>query len=196
MLDALRPEDEGDYFTLHLPKGEGGGSVSINSVGGMSFTSSGDIVMTGRGGLISTGGGDADMMVNGQRIQFRGGRTYVNGVATDGGNAGPVTDPPSPVAFRAVLPVGSALVADTYNGNVTSHSVGKVRIKTYIGDIEATGLSRDSETQSYNGDITVGSDRQAKPTVSATTYNGDIRLLDEDMRARPQTRNGRVRYPN
>lgn len=199
MLDNVRPNDEGDYFTLHLPKTETGGAVTqINSFGGSSIVSSGDVVMTGRGGssFISTGGGDADMMVNGQRIQVRGGRTYVNGKPVDGGDTGPVTDPPMPVAFRAFLPPGSKLIADTYNGDVTSRGVGRVRVKTYNGDVEATGLSADSEVQSYNGDVTVGSDRQSRPTVHATTYNGDVRLLDEDMRARPRTRNGRVRYPN
>lgn len=197
MLDALKPADEGDYFTLHLPKDAGGGSVQINSFGGSIVQSSGNVVMSsGRGGsFISTGGGDTDMMVNGQRIQVRGGRTYVNGVPVDGGAAGPVTDPPRPVHIRAFLPPGSKLVADTYNGNVNAKDVARVRIKTYNGDASATGLAADSEVQSYNGDVTVGSDGTGRPTVHATTYNGDVRLLDEDMRARPQTRNGRVRYP-
>jgi hypothetical protein len=197
MLDNLRPNDEGDYFTVHLPKSaDGGGSVQINSGGGVFVGGSNFSSINVGGGVVMTGGGNADMYVNGQRIQVRGGRTYVNGVAVDGGASGTVTDPPSPVAFRAFLPPGSSLIADTYNGDVTSRGVGRVRVKTYNGDVEATGLSEDSHAESYNGDVTVGSDRQSRPTVHATTYNGDVRLLDEDMRARPQTRNGRVRYPS
>jgi hypothetical protein len=199
MLDKLRPQDEGDYFTLHLPKSAGGG-VQINNFGGRSVISTGgSVTMTsGRGGsFISTGGGDTDMVVNGQRIQVRGGRTFVNGVPVNGGvAAGTVSEGPAPVHIRAVLPPGSKLIADTYNGNVTSTGVTRVRIKTYNGDATATGLADDSEVQSYNGEVTVGSTGGGRPTVHATTYNGDVRLLDEDMRARPQTRNGRVRYPS
>lgn len=197
MLDKLRPQDEGDYFTLHLPKSAGGGVQITNFGGGSVISTGGSVTMTsGRGGsFISTGGGDTDMVVNGQRIQVRGGRTFVNGVSVDPA-AGPVTEGPAPVHIRAVLPPGSKLIADTYNGNVSSVGVARVRIKTYNGDASATGLADDSEVQSYNGDVTVGSAGTGRPTVHATTYNGDVRLLDEYMRARPQTRNGRVRYPS
>ncbi|MFI5895651.1 hypothetical protein ACIA5D_36705 [Actinoplanes sp. NPDC051513] len=195
MLENLSADDEGDYYTLHLPKNETAGSVIVGSgnvvVGGSNFSS----ISVG-GGMVMTGGGDADMYVNCQRIQVRGGRTYVNGVAVDGGQGGDVTDPPMPVHIRAFLPPGSSLIANTYNGDVASRDVASVRAKSYNGDVTATGLASDSEAESYNGDVTVGSAGLGRPTVHASTYNGDVRLLDENMRARPQTRNGRVRYPN
>jgi hypothetical protein len=193
VLNSLRPRESGDLFELHLPKGaDSGGSVQVNSFGGSSFSS-----VTVGGGMVMTGGGNADMMVNGQRIQVRGGRTYVNGVEV-GTNAGSgsAQDPPMPIRFRAELPPGSTLMADTYNGDVISTGVGRVHIKTYNGDVRATGVDADSGVESYNGDLTVGSTGQGRPTVSATTYNGDVRLLDEDMRVRPRTRNGNVIYPN
>jgi hypothetical protein len=211
MIDALRPRDTGDFYELRLPKngpGMGGnsitisdGDVQVNSFGGVFASNVTGMVMTGRSGFVSTGGGDVDMHVGGKHIQVRGGQTFINGrLATTEGeeNLAPsdIKDGPAPVHFRVELPPGSTLVGETYNGNITSTDVGKVQAETYNGDVRATGLAGDSQLRTYNGNITVGSDRVSRPTVTVKTYNGDITLLDEDMRVRPQTRNGNVRYPN
>jgi hypothetical protein len=147
------------------------------------------------GNNVFTGGGDTDMMVNGQRIQVRNGKTYVNGEPVGGGTAQPVGDPPATIHLRAVLPPGSTVRAKSYNGHITTTDVGHVQLKSYNGSIRATGLTEDSKVKTYNGDVTVGAVTGYRPEVKAETYNGDIRVLDDDIRVRPKTYNGDVRYP-
>jgi len=209
-IDALRLDESGGTVTLHLPESASGGMQinnfsggSFSSVqiggrgGGMITTSGGGVVMTGGGGVVMTGGGDADMMVNGQQIKVRGGRTWVNGVeVTQGGGSGEApSDPPMPIHFRVLVPVGSGAIARTYNTNIKVADAAWVQLKTYNGDIRAVGISDESKLKTYNGTITVGAADGAKPTVRAETYNGDIKVLDDNVRLRPKTYNGDVKYP-
>lgn len=181
-IDAL-PDVRGNNLRVHLPKGTGGGGVTIVSGGG--FTSS----------MISVGG-SADMMVNGQRIQVRNGRTYVNGQEVGAGSSGASGgDPALPIHFRAVVPYGSRAEAETYNGDITALDVAAVRLKTYNGNVKATGLAAESKVKTYSGNIAVGAASGLRPEVRAETYNGDITALDDDIRLRPKTYNGDVRYP-
>lgn len=181
-IDAL-PDVRGNHLRVHLPKTAGGsGGVTIVSGG---YSSS----------MISVGG-NADMYVNGQHVQVRGGRTYVNGqdvTAAGAGSAG--GDPAMPIHFRAVVPYGSSAQAETYNGNIVTTDVATVQLKTYNGDVRATGLAGESKVKTYNGNVSVGAAADTRPEVRAETYNGDITALDDDVRLRPKTYNGDVRYP-
>jgi hypothetical protein len=196
-IDAL-PNVRGNELQVHLPKGAGGGGSVVVS-GGSVVIGGGSVSFSGRGftSMMSGVSGDSDMVVNGQRIQVRGGRTWVNGVeVTDqGGKAGPAGDPPMPIHFRAVVPYGSTTKAETYNGDIATTDVGEVHLKSYNGDVKATGLAATSKIKTYNGNVTVGAASGLRPEVRAETYNGDIRALDDDIRLRPKTYNGDVRYP-
>lgn len=198
-IDKLALREAGGSVELHLPESAGGGMMMVSSFGsGYSSVQIGSVGrgMTVVGGTVYTGGGDGDVVVNGQRIQVRGGKTYVNGVLVDGADDGaPIGDPPATIHLRATLPPGSTLRAKSYNGNVRSDGVGRVNLKTYNGNVRATGLTEDSKVKSYNGTVTVGSDGEARPAVMAETYNGDIQVLDDNVRVRPKTYNGDVRYP-
>jgi hypothetical protein len=198
-IDAL-PGVRGNDLRVHLPKGAGGsGSGSVIVSGGSVVIGSGNVTYSGRGftSVMSGGGGDSDMVVNGNRIVTRGGRTWVNGVeiTEQGQVAGPAGDPPMPIHFRAVVPYGSTAKAETYNGDIATADVGQVHLKSYSGDIRATGLAAESKIKTYKGDVTVGAASGQRPAVNAETYNGDIRALDDDIRLRPKTYNGDVRYP-
>jgi hypothetical protein len=199
-IDKLRLTETGRTVQLRLPE-EAGGGVQVNSFGGGSYSSvsigrgNRGIVIGGSGGVIMTGG-NADMNVNGQRIQVRGGRTYVNGVLVNG--AGPGLDPGEParpIHIRATVPAGSTGRAKTYNGSIATVDLPAVRLTSYNGNVQATGVTTDSRLKSYNGSLTVGARSGARPAVQAETYNGDIRALDDDVRLRPKTYNGQVRYP-
>jgi hypothetical protein len=192
LIDKLRLTEHSGTVQLHLPA-EAGGAVQINSFGRVQVNSgsgtfiAGNVVMTGR---------SADVTVNGQRIQVRGGQTYVNGVLVNGqGNGSDPGDPPSVIHIRATVPAGSTARVKTYNGNIDTIDLPGVRLKSYNGDVHATGLARDSRLKSYNGNLTVGAAAGARPAVEAETYSGDIRVLDDDVRLRPKTYNGKVRYP-
>jgi hypothetical protein len=206
LIDELSLRESGSDVQLHLPEAAGGGNITMVSgggfssvnVGGMVISGGGSIVQTGRGGqtFVSTAGGDADMMVNGQRIQIRNGKTYVNGVeASGGGDAGDPGEPMAIVHIRATVPAGSTVGAEAYDGDISANGVSQVRLKTYNGNIQATGLVADSWIKSYNGDVVVGAAAGQRPEVGVETYNGDIRVLDDDVRLRPKTYNGDVRYP-
>jgi hypothetical protein len=196
-IDAL-PGVRGNDLRVHLPKGAGGGGVIVSGgvvIGGGSVSFS-----SGRGGfssVMSSGGGDSDMVVNGNRIVTRGGRTWVNDVEiTDKGKGGgPDGGPPMPIHMRAVVPYGSTAKAETYNGDIRTENVGQVHLKSYNGNVEATGLAVESKIKTYNGDVTVGAADGLRPEVRAETYNGDIWALDDDIRLRPKTYNGDVKYP-
>lgn len=202
-IDALRLDESGGTVALHLPESASGG-MQINNFSGGSFSSiqvggsNRGIVMSG-GGMVTIGGGDADMTVNGQRIKVRGGRTWVNGVEVTQGGAGggeAPSDPPMPIHFRVLVPVGSGAIARTYNTNIRVADAAWAQLKTYNGDIRAVGLSDESRLKTYNGTITVGAADGAHPAVKAETYNGDIKVLDDNVRLRPKTYNGDVKYPN
>jgi hypothetical protein len=199
-IDAL-PETRGNDLRVRLPEsaGRGGsvivsdGDIVIGNSGSMSFTS-------GRWGftsMMSGVGGDSDMVVNGNRIQVRGGRTWFNGVevTAEGGQGGPAGDPPMPIHFRAVVPYGSYAKAETYSGNITTSNVPGVKLKTYKGDVTAIGLAQESWVETYKGDVTVGAVAGQRPQVYAETYKGNITALDDDVRLRPKTYKGEVRYP-
>ncbi len=213
-IESLRLDESGNRVTLRLPDDVAGGGTTIVSggsvvIGNGGSVFGGDVVIGrgvsmvnqfGRGGqsIISTGGGDADINVGGQRIQVRGGRTYINGKLADGqgGSDAPApTDPPMPVHIVARLPRGSALVAETYNGHVQSSDVTQVRIKTYNGRVTATGLERDSSVKTYNGSVRVAAARAegVRPIVKVKTYNGGITAVG-DVRLQPSTYNGHVSY--
>lgn len=204
LIDDLRLDEINGKVSLQLPESSGGGTTVINSGGGMFISGNNyssvqvgrNISMSG-GGMVMTGGGDADMMVNGQQIKVRGGRTWVNGVeVTQSGAGGEApSDPPMPIHFRVLLPVGSAAIARTYNTDIRVVDAAWVQLKTYNGNIRAVGISDESKLKTYNGDITVGAADGAKPTVRAETYNGDIKVLDDNVRLRPKTYNGDVKYP-
>lgn len=198
-IDKLSLRESGGSVELHLPESASGGTMVMNSFsdGGYSSVQIGSVGrgMSVIGNQVFTGGGDSDMVVNGQRIQVRGGKTYVNGVPVDGGPAQPVGDPPATIHLRATVPPGSTVRVKTYNGNILSTGAGQVDLKSYNGNIYATGLSEDSKVKTYNGDISVGATPGSRPEVKAETYNGDIRVLDDDIRVRPKTYNGDVRHP-
>jgi len=188
---------------VHLAKGVGGGSGTVVVSGGSVVIGSGSVQFTsgrGRGGfssVMSGVSGDSEMVVNGNRIVTRGGRTWVNGVeiTEQTSKGGPAGDPPMPIHFRAVVPYGSTARAETYNGNIATTDVGQVNLKSYNGEVKATGLAAESKIKTYNGDVTVGAASGLRPEVKAETYNGDIRALDDDIRLRPKTYNGDVKYP-
>ncbi len=199
VIDAL-PGIRGNDLRVHLPEGAGSsGGMMVAGSGNVVISSGGDVAFQGRGfsSFMSGGGGDSDMNVNGNRIRIRGGRTWVNGVEiTDQGGGGePAGDPPMPIHFRAVVPYGSAAVAETYNGDISVADVSQVALKSYSGDIKATGLAAESTVQTYSGDITIGAVGNLRPEVRAETYSGDIRVLDDNIRVRPKTYSGGVRYP-
>jgi hypothetical protein len=201
LIDKLRLDESRGTVRLHLPEEAGGGSVQINSFGrgysSVMVNSGGGIFVGGDAhGVIMTGGGNADMTVNGQRIQVRGGKTYINGILADGaGNGAPAGDPPSVIHIRVTVPAGSTARVETYNGHVRSVGASAVWIKTYNGNVRATGLTTDSRIKSYNGNLAVGAGDGARPAVVAETYNGNIQALDDDVRLRPKTYNGDVPYP-
>lgn len=196
LIDSLSLSEGRDGVSLTLPEEAGGGMVVTSYGNNFSSMSIGGGVVVSGGNIISTGRGSTDVTVNGQRIQIRGDKTYINGRLVDGNNDdSPAGDPPSVVHLRAVLPAGSVANGKTYNGNVTADNVGKVRLKTYNGNVRAVGLTEDSTLKSYNGDIIVGAASGSRPVVDADTYNGDIRALDDNLRLRPSTYNGDVRYP-
>jgi hypothetical protein len=185
MIDRLVPRDAGGRFELRLPE-TGTGMVQVNHFAG-------GVVSTGHGGVVMTGTGD--VWVNGQHVVTRGGRTWVNGVeVTPGSGGAPMGDPPMPAHVRAVVPPGSTVNAESYNGDLTTSGVAEVWLRTYDGAVTATGLARASTVTSYNGDVTVGAADGVRPVVRAETYNGDIVVLDDDVRVRPKTYNGDVRY--
>lgn len=199
-IDGLSLRESGGQVELLLPEGAGGGQTVVSS-GDVIVTGSG-VVMSGGGSMVSSfsGGrrGRSRVVVNGTEIIAEGGRTWVNGqeVTDKAGKSGPAADPPSPVHLRAVVPAGSSVRLRSYNGCLTSTGVTRVDMKSYNGDIRATGLTEDSTTKSYNGDIAVGALPGFRPQVRAETYNGDIRVLDDDIRVRPKTHNGDIRYPS
>ncbi len=201
LIDKLSLRESSGEVSLKLPEeANGGGNVTmVTSYGrGSSFSSMsvGGMVISG-GNIISAGRGNADVTINGKRIQVRDGKTYVNGVLVDGIDDGsPAGDPPSVVHLRAILPTGSVADGKTYNGDISATDVPKVRLKTYNGNAKATGLREDSRVKSYNGNITAGAMPGTRPVVDAETYNGDIRALDNNMRLRPSAYNGRVKYPH
>jgi len=189
---ALRESSEG--VELVLPAEATGGTM-ISSFGGTSVMniSSGVVVS---GGTIAIGRGDADMMINGKRIQVRGGKTYINGKLVEGDDNGAAAgDPPAVIHLRAILPPGSSAKGKSYNGDVHSVGVTQVRLKSYNGDVRALGVGEESKLKSYNGNIAVGAVGDARPQVWAETYNGDISVLDDNVRLRPKTYNGDVLYP-
>lgn len=193
LIDKLTLKESSGEVSLKLPESAGGGSTIVTSFGG-TFTSVGSMSISRGRSVISGISGDADMTVNGQRIQIRGGKTYVNGKLVDGdGEAG--GDPPATVHLRAILPPGSIANGRSYNGDITATDVPKVRLRTYNGHLRATGLQEDSRLKSYNGNVAVGSASGRRPVVEAETYNGNIRALDDDLRLRPSTYNGNVLYP-
>jgi hypothetical protein len=196
-IEAL-PDVRGTNLRVHLPKGAGGGGGTVMVSGGSVVVGGVSVSFQGRGfsSFMSGGSGDSEMVVNGQRIVTRGGRTWVNDVEITGqGGDGPVGDPPKPIHFRAVVPYGSSIEAETYNGDISVRDLPQVKLKSYNGNVQATGLAQESKIKTYNGDVTVGAADGQRPEVRAETYNGDITALDDDVRLRPKTYNGDVRYP-
>jgi hypothetical protein len=195
LIEAL-PAPDGDSLRIHLPKGSGGGMTVVS--GGSVVFGSNSIQVNGGDFTSSMVGvsGDASMIVSGQRIEVRGGRTFVNGKeVTETDEGGKPVEPATPIHFRAVVPYGSRVRAETYNSNVVVTDVASVHLKSYNGNLRATGVAEESKLKTYNGDITVGAQRGLRPEVRAETYNGDITALDDDIRLRPKTYNGDVRYP-
>lgn len=195
-IEAL-PGVRGGDLRVHLPKGAGAGGGVIVS-GGSVVIDGGSVSFQGRGFSSHMGGvsGDSEMIVNGQRIVTRGGRTWVNGVEiTDQGSGEPAGDPPMPIHFRAVVPYGSHVKAETYGGNVLTRDVSQVSVKTYKGGVTATGLAEESWVETYKGDVVVSAASGLRPSVHVETYKGDITAMDDDIRLRPKTYKGRVSYP-
>lgn len=197
-IDAL-PDVRGNDLQVHLPEGVGGGGSVVVSDGDI-FVGRNSVRVQGRGfsSFMSGVGGDSDMTVNGQRIQIRNGRTWVNGVEVTnqgGGSGGPAGDPPMPIHFRAVVPYGSSAKAKTYNGRIATDGVSVVNLQSYNGSVVAKGIAGESRIKTYNGDVTVGAAQGQRPEVRVETYNGDIRVLDDNLRLRPKTYNGDIRYP-
>jgi hypothetical protein len=139
LIDKLHLTEYTGTVKLHLPEEAGGGSVQINNFSGGGMFVGASVVVTG---------GNADMVVNGQRIQVRGGQTYVNGLPIDGAATGKKPgDPPSIIHIRATVPAGSTGRVKTYNGNVITVDLPGVRLTSYNGNVKATGLTQDSRLQ-------------------------------------------------
>lgn len=196
VIDELALREHGGTVGLTLPKAaeaDGGQGSVIASVGG--------IVIGNNTTMIQSfgGGGYSSVYANGQHIETRNGRTYINGAdvtdtiaKTNAAGGGPR----SQVHLRAIVPPGSSLQATTYNGIITVAGLDEVDLETYNGHLTVTDLVRDSQLKTYNGHIKAGARSGHRPTVQAATYNGNITALDDDIRLRPQTRNGRIIYPS
>lgn len=161
---------------------------------------SGNVVQIGNGGVqINTfrgraSSGESVFQFDGNTFKVRNGRTYVNGRdVTDEAPAleGAVT----PIHFEVTLPPGSLLFANTQTGTVTTRQIDEVKITTQTGDVDALVLSVDSQIDTQTGAVRVSSRTGAKPRVVVRTQSGDITVLDDNVRLRPSTLSGRIRYP-
>ncbi|MGN9821905.1 DUF4097 family beta strand repeat-containing protein [Streptomyces sp. SD11] len=145
------------------------------------------------------------------RGQTMTGVTIVNGRVVSGGISGGGTVV-SAIEIRVTLPAGSgvqmmtknadltvtgplaALAFDGYNGNVRAGLVGRLKAKSYNGDIEVDGVQEFADVETYNGDVEVGS--YGGGAARLVTYNGDVRLSASPAAAGElvaQTYNGDVR---
>lgn len=201
LIDKLSLKEGGGRVELRLPKAADGGNVMISGSGVVISSGGGEVFQVGNGMTMSSSfggrGGRSRVVVNGNEIITDNGRTWVNGVeVTDQAKAGsPAGDPPMPVHLRVRVPAGSTAEAETYNGNISTVGVGEVDLESYNGDVSARGLTTNSRLTAYNGDLRAGGVAGHRPTVKMKTYNGDVRVLDDHLRAQPTTRNGDVIWP-
>ncbi|MCY1649227.1 DUF4097 family beta strand repeat-containing protein [Streptomyces sp. SL203] len=188
---------DGQRLAVVVPKIEGAdGTVTI---GNMQFN----------GGF----GGGVHVMQNVTTVgrgQTMTGVTIVNGQVIGGGMSGGTVV--RPVEVLVTLPAGSgvqmktknanltvtgplaALAFDGYNGNVRAGLVGRIKAKSYNGDIEADGVREFADVETYNGDVEIGS--YGGGAARLVTYNGDVRLSASPSAAgelAAQTYNGDVR---
>lgn len=197
LIEKLALRERSGEVGLKLP--EEGGITGVVISGNGSIIQAGGGIVVGRGIRMATsssaGGSYSSVHVNGQHIEVRNGRTFINGRDVTG-TTGPAPEPMAEIHLRARVPEGSSVDLQTYNGSLTTLAVGQVELETYNGSIRATGLVGGSRLETYNGHITVGAAPGSRPAVKAQTYNGDITVLDDDVRLRPSTYNGQVRYPS
>jgi hypothetical protein len=166
----------------------GNGNVQVNSFGGSSSYTSGD--------------GYSRVEVGDKVIEVINGVTYVNGRNIDEPEDANLTESDRParpvpmpriISVRAILPPGSGLNAQTISGDVNARGVRAVGIKTVSGDIDVSGLARDSWVKSVSGDIDVSAADGAQPIVKTETVSGDITIRGA-VRAQPRTVSGDIRY--
>jgi hypothetical protein len=102
------------------------------------------------------------------------------------------------IVARAILPAGSELDVDTTSGDVVSRGVQALSIRTVSGDIEAEGVTRDSNLNTVSGDIEVSAGGVAiggrststevavpggGPRINANTVSGNVTGYGVRLRA-------------
>nr|WP_272925446.1 DUF4097 family beta strand repeat-containing protein [Streptomyces sp. SID2563] len=100
-------------------------------------------------------------------------------------------------SYNASLTIRGALTdldVETYNGNLSAVTVGRVTGRSYNGSITIAAVQEHADLETYDGDITVTSYSGAAARL--VSYNGELRLTATPAahgRIKARTHNGDIR---
>ncbi|MYW08592.1 DUF4097 family beta strand repeat protein [Streptomyces sp. SID2563] len=140
------------------------------------------------------------------------GTMHVGDITINCGPGARMVTGPSPIEVSVTVPPGSGvrmrsynasltirgaltdLDVETYNGNLSAVTVGRVTGRSYNGSITIAAVQEHADLETYDGDITVTSYSGAAARL--VSYNGELRLTATPAahgRIKARTHNGDIR---